>query len=224
MLGSCEHGDVTQESWKCVESKFLRDYLLLEPVPRTCASEQQHASPSLGCKQQLQCNHDWPGSERCATTPGNLSRRANRSLQRVSHPSWSREGSARGCPSLIPLIWNWQLLFKALGKRLYTNLGLVKWSITLTILCKGKADPLHAMEALVGRGSIAPTHFWLRHYMGVSGQRHAPAALYPRGKDTCTGGWVGLRAGLDTEVRGKILSPRRGSNPDRPVVQSVARH
>jgi hypothetical protein len=40
----------------------------------------------------------------------------------------------------------------------------------------------------------------------------------------CTGGWVGPRAGLDTEDRGKILCPRRGSNPDRPVVQPVVRH
>jgi hypothetical protein len=39
-----------------------------------------------------------------------------------------------------------------------------------------------------------------------------------------TGGWVGLRSGLDTEDRGKILCPRRGSNPDRPVVQPVVRH
>jgi hypothetical protein len=46
------------------------------------------------------------------------------------------------------------------------------------------------------------------------------AALCP-GEGTpdthCTGGWVGLRAGLDTEVRGQILCPCRGSNPDRPV-------
>jgi hypothetical protein len=44
--------------------------------------------------------------------------------------------------------------------------------------------------------------------MGVSGQRHAPAALYPWGKDPgthCTGGWVGPRAGLDAEARRKIL-------------------
>jgi hypothetical protein len=34
---------------------------------------------------------------------------------------------------------------------------------------------------------------------------------------------VGPRAGLDTEVRGKILCPRRGSNPDHPVVQPVVR-
>jgi hypothetical protein len=55
--------------------------------------------------------------------------------------------------------------------------------------------------------------------MGVSGQRHAPAALYPRGKDPdthCTGGWVDPRAGLDTEVRGKILSPLPGIEPRSP--------
>jgi hypothetical protein len=61
--------------------------------------------------------------------------------------------------------------------------------------------------------------------MGVSGQRHAPAVLLPPGKGPhCTGGWVGPRAGLDTEARGKILCPRRESNPDSPVVQPVVRH
>jgi hypothetical protein len=40
----------------------------------------------------------------------------------------------------------------------------------------------------------------------------------------CTRGWVGPRAGLDTEDRGKILCPCRGSNPGRPVVQPVVRH
>jgi len=34
---------------------------------------------------------------------------------------------------------------------------------------------------------------------GVSGQQHAPAALYPRERKGAqfTGGWVGPRAGLD---------------------------
>jgi hypothetical protein len=56
--------------------------------------------------------------------------------------------------------------------------------------------------------------------MGVSGQRHAPAALYPRGKDPgthCIGGWVGPRADLDAEARRNILCPCRGSNPNRPA-------
>jgi hypothetical protein len=67
--------------------------------------------------------------------------------------------------------------------------------------------------------------------MGVSGQRHTPAVLLPPGKGLpvpivphCTGGWVGPRACLDTEVRWKISCLCRGSNLDRPVVQSVVRH
>jgi hypothetical protein len=63
--------------------------------------------------------------------------------------------------------------------------------------------------------------------MGVSGQRHATAALYPWGSipgTHCTGCWVGPIVGLDTEDRGKILCPCRRSNPDRPVVQPVVRH
>jgi hypothetical protein len=50
-----------------------------------------------------------------------------------------------------------------------------------------------------------------------------PGLALPRRKD-CSGGWVGLRADLDTEVRGKILCSCLRSNPDRPVVQSVVRH
>jgi hypothetical protein len=38
------------------------------------------------------------------------------------------------------------------------------------------------MQAAIGRGGIAPTHSCSRHYMGVSGQHHASAALYPQGK------------------------------------------
>jgi hypothetical protein len=55
--------------------------------------------------------------------------------------------------------------------------------------------------------------------MGVSGQRHAPAALYPRERTLgthCTGGWVGLRAGLDTKARGKIPPPLPGIDPRPP--------
>jgi hypothetical protein len=56
--------------------------------------------------------------------------------------------------------------------------------------------------------------------MGVSGQRHTSATLYPRGKDPLyplNRRLVGLRAGLDTEARGKTFA----STGDRaPVVRS----
>jgi hypothetical protein len=56
--------------------------------------------------------------------------------------------------------------------------------------------------------------------MRVNGQLHAPAAICPRERapDSL---WIGdclsLRAGLDTETRGKILCLCRWSNPGRPV-------
>jgi hypothetical protein len=56
--------------------------------------------------------------------------------------------------------------------------------IFVDVKVKGKAVPLHAMEALGGRGDIAPTHYRPRHLMGVSGQHHAPATLLPPGKGT----------------------------------------
>jgi hypothetical protein len=55
---------------------------------------------------------------------------------------------------------------------------------------------------------------------GVSGQRYAPAALYPQQRTPGTlgiRGLVGLRAGLDTEARRKVLCLCRGSNPGHPV-------
>jgi hypothetical protein len=69
-----------------------------------------------------------------------------------------------------------------------------------------KQSPLHATKAFGGRGGIAPTHSL------CPGERTSGTH--------CRVGWVRLRAGLDTEVRGKVLCPCRGSNPDRPVVQS----
>jgi hypothetical protein len=51
----------------------------------------------------------------------------------------------------------------------------------------------------------------------VSGQPHASSAL-PPGNGPRTywiGGWVGSRAGLDAEIRGKILCLCRGSKPGR---------
>ena len=53
------------------------------------------------------------------------------------------------------------------------------------------------------------------HYKVVSGQRHAPAAFYPRERPGthCTGGWVGSRAGLEAEN----LAPTGIRSPVRPT-------
>jgi hypothetical protein len=79
---------------------------------------------------------------------------------------------------------------------------------------KAKAVPLHATEALGWRGGIAPTHSRPRHKIRVSGQRHAQAALYPR--YPLEGRLGGLRAGMETEAIGKILSPLPGIEPRWP--------
>jgi hypothetical protein len=71
---------------------------------------------------------------------------------------------------------------------------------------------------------IAPTHFLPWHKKGLSGQHHAPAVLYPQEWTPGThfiGGWVGPRAGLDTEDRKKSFAPARDQTP---VVQSIVRH
>jgi hypothetical protein len=80
------------------------------------------------------------------------------------------------------------------------------------------------MEALGRRGSVALTHSLPRHYMGVSGQRHSPTALYPRGKDPRYPLYRRLDGPQDTEASGTIFCPCRRSNLDRQVVQSVVRH
>jgi hypothetical protein len=49
--------------------------------------------------------------------------------------------------------------------------------------------------------------------MGMSGERHNPAALYPT--DPWTGEWVDLIPGLCTEATVRILC--QGSNPSRPA-------
>jgi len=63
--------------------------------------------------------------------------------------------------------------------------------------------------------------------MEVIGQLQAPTAL-PPGKEPpgtrLIGGWMGLRAGLDTVSKRTISSPRRHSNPGQPIVQTVVSH
>ena len=73
---------------------------------------------------------------------------------------------------------------------------------------------------MVGRG-IALLFHDRGTRRGVSGQQHAPAALYPRERPGIhfTGGWVGPRAGVWTGGKSR---PHRDSIPHRPARSSVA--
>ena len=69
---------------------------------------------------------------------------------------------------------------------------------------KVKCSLVQALRLCTGRTAHRGSRGMLCSFLnttleGVRGQRHAPAALYPRERpDTrCTGGWVGPRAGLD---------------------------
>jgi hypothetical protein len=87
---------------------------------------------------------------------------------------------------------------------------------------KGKAVPLHAMEALVGRGGI---ELLLIHDLGT--RWGWVVSVTPRPRFTPaerTPVPIVQEAGLDTEATGKILCPCQGLNLDRPVVHPVVRH
>jgi hypothetical protein len=73
------------------------------------------------------------------------------------------------------------------------------------------------MQVPRGRGVVAPTLTLDGGEWSVS----CPGRALPPGKGPlsthCIGGWVGLRAGLDIEARGKTPCLCQGSNPGRPV-------
>jgi hypothetical protein len=78
-------------------------------------------------------------------------------------------------------------------------------------LSKSKSVPLHALVALGGEKRCSSYSFLTSALDGgwvvsvTPRPRFAPGERIPG--THCTGGWVGPRAGLNLEVRGKILSP-----------------
>jgi hypothetical protein len=81
-----------------------------------------------------------------------------------------------------------------------------------TFICpkgKGKAISLHAMEALGGERRYSSYSFSTSVLDRGEWSASRPGRAFTPGERTpgthCTGGWVGPRAGLDTEVRGKIV-------------------
>jgi hypothetical protein len=94
-------------------------------------------------------------------------------------------------------------------------------------MLQAKAVPLHATQALGGR-KYSSYSFSTSALDGVSGQRHAPTALYPRGKEPPVpivqeAGWA-PEPSWTQRLQEKSFRLCRGSNLDRPMVQPVARH
>jgi hypothetical protein len=81
------------------------------------------------------------------------------------------------------------------------------------------AVPLHAMEAL-REGRYSSYSFTTSSLDGGEWSASCPGHALPPGKGPpgihWTGGWVGPRAGLDTEARGKMLLPQPGIEPRSP--------
>jgi len=114
---------------------------------------------------------------------------------------------------LWPAFLIFTLLFGAFAKLREANNSFVMsfrspahpHGTTRLLLKKVKCTLVQALRLFTGRtahrGSWGIALPFLDHGTGRGwgGQRHAPAALYPRERPGihCTGGWVGPRAGLD---------------------------
>jgi hypothetical protein len=104
----------------------------------------------------------------------------------------------------------------------------------LTIIypfCKGKGKVVPVLneaprhEGVLGEWRYSITHSLTSALDGGEWSATRPGRFTPRERASgthWTGGWVGLRAVLDSVVKGKIPSFRRQSNPRTPIVQPVA--
>jgi hypothetical protein len=77
----------------------------------------------------------------------------------------------------------------------------------------GKVVPLRPIEAHLGDRRYSSRRGWV---VSITPRpRFTPGQRAPG--THCTGGWVGPRAGLNAQVRGKIFCLCRGSNAGSPV-------
>jgi hypothetical protein len=99
--------------------------------------------------------------------------------------------------------------------RIFLQIFILDREKNCLMIKKGKADPLHATEALGGKyiSYLFSTSVLDESEWSASCPGHALASRKGSPGTHWTGGWVGPRASLDTEARGKILLPLSGIKP-----------
>jgi hypothetical protein len=103
-------------------------------------------------------------------------------------------------------------MYRKILPEVYGPLLFAEHTVTgITYQVKGKAVSQHTYRRR-GKGCIAPTHSRPGWEVNVTPQlRFTPGERNPG--TYWTGGWVGPRAGLHTEVRGRIVLPLHGIQP-----------
>jgi hypothetical protein len=89
---------------------------------------------------------------------------------------------------------------------------------------RNKSSPATRHGSALGEKNTAPTHSWPRHWMGVSGQRHASAALCPGERSTVPivqeAGWAPEPVWTQ-RLQEKSFAP---AGDRTPIARSVVRH
>jgi hypothetical protein len=91
-----------------------------------------------------------------------------------------------------------------------------KWYCKMLKLKLSQYTPRRRLGGGGGEGGRTHKHSRIPHKMGWVVSVTPRPRFSPREKTSgtqCAGGWVGPTAGLDTEVRGKILSPLQEIEP-----------
>jgi hypothetical protein len=104
-------------------------------------------------------------------------------------------------------VYDWSKLFKE-GRRKVDNMRRLQ----------------HLQGKCIGEWRYSSTHSLTSKLDECEGSALRQGRFNRRERAPSThwiGGWVGSRAGLDTVSKRKILSPRRESKPDHPIVQLV---
>jgi hypothetical protein len=127
-------------------------------------------------------------------------------------------------PALLSSARDVQNRFRSQQKEIPDRTSLFQWSRECCV--RSAVESHFGGPVTLHRGASGWQEVQLLLFLNLGTRRGWVVSITPRPRFTpgqrapgthCTGGCVGPSAGLDAEVRGKILCLCRGSNPGRPV-------